>query len=276
MFLICLTHDIEALDHPFWSQRGILRGLQNGRTRKIALDYLRGNSAATQNPFDTFDTILEMERNHGATSTFFSLPFASSRNLYRLKELGDQAEIGLHGMGESFRLLSALKQQKATLESTIGRSVTGIRMHMLSLAIPRTFDFEKQAGLTYDATYLPPRFGQKRIYHPFLAVDGLLEIPLSVTDSDYGEMGPEKTWERIEAVLDEHRKNEGVCTILWHPHSFYDEKCAFHRLQYKHLEGFKDVYERILQYGENHADEMCSCIRVAEKLKDTSTVEKYW
>ena len=226
MFLICLTHDIEALDHPFSSHRGIARGLLNGRTRKLALEYVMRNPSAMKNPFDTFDTILDMERKYGAKSTFFSLPFAYAKNLHRLKRLRAEAEVGLHGMDPSPRSLSALQAQKATVETALGAAVTGIRMHMLSLVIPRTFDFEKHAGFDYDSTFLPPRYGQKRSYKPFFAVEGLLEIPLTIMDSDYAEMGTEKTWERIEATLDEYRRNEGVCTILWHPHSFYDEECG--------------------------------------------------
>jgi len=267
VFLICLTHDIEALDHPFSSPRAILRAVLNSRTRKLALNYIMGNSSARKNPFDTFDTILKLERDYKATSTFFSMPFASARNLHRLRQLRDQAEVGLHGIGESFQSLSVLQHQKGMLEATLGAPVTGARIHRLNLMIPRTFDFEKYAGFGYDSTYFPPRYGQRRTYRPFFAVEGLLEIPLAIMDSDFAEMSTEKAWTRIESILEEHRRNEGVCTILWHPHSFYDEGCAFHTSHYAHLAGFKEIYERILRYGQDNADDMCSCRRIQEEIQ---------
>jgi peptidoglycan/xylan/chitin deacetylase (PgdA/CDA1 family) len=267
MFLICLTHDIEGVDHPYSSTKGIIRGLTNKDSSRTALHYLIGRSTAKKNPYDTFDRILDLEGRYGATSTFFSVPLNTlgfSTCLRKLRAAG--SEIGLHGVGGRFVGASEFIRQKKVVETLLGEDVIGVRNHSLELMIPRTFEFQKLAGFKYDASYFPPRYGDKRRYAPFMAVDGIAELPLAFMDSDFQEMtslaSVEKTWNRIERVLDEYRRNEGVCTVLWHPHAFYDENNEIHRLRYRVFKEFDKLYEMILKYGSENSDKMCGCAEI--------------
>jgi peptidoglycan/xylan/chitin deacetylase (PgdA/CDA1 family) len=266
MFLICLTHDIEALMPPYSRLSRLVAGAIAGKTRRLVFDYVMGKESARRNPYDTFVEILELERRYNATSTFFATPSVEVLGSPRLSELTHtRSEVGLHGIGLSSRAIPELLRQKKVVESAIGSEVSGIRQHGLDIMIPRTFDFYKVAGFRYDASYFPPRYGLKRIYRPFFAVEGLVEFPLAFMDSDFQDMAStgsdafDKTWGRIERTLEEYRRNEGVCTILWHPHAFFDEKNDFHRLFYGHFRGFKELYERVLKYGSENSDRMCSC-----------------
>jgi peptidoglycan/xylan/chitin deacetylase (PgdA/CDA1 family) len=274
MFLICLTHDIEALMPPFSTFGQIAAGAIVGKTRKLVFDYVMGKESARKNPYDTFGEILELERRYNATSTFFATPSVGVLGSPRLSELARTgAEIALHGVALSSRSIPELLKQKKALESAIGTQVSGIRQHSLDIMIPRTFDFYKVAGFRYDASYFPPRYGQKRMYSPFLAVEELVEFPLAFMDSDFADMATtgsnalNRTWARIEHILEEYRRNEGVCTILWHPHAFFDEKNDFHKLFYDHFRGFKELYERILKYGYENSDRMCSCQEALSKCQ---------
>jgi hypothetical protein len=266
MFLICLTHDIEQLTPPYSTLGHIAAGALAAKTRRLVLDYVMGKESARKNPYDTFQDMLELERQYDATSTFFATPSVGVLSSSRLTELNRTgSEVALHGIGESSRSVHELLRQKKALETVIDMEISGIRQHSLDIMIPRTFDFYKVAGFRYDATYFPPRYGQKRIYTPFFAVEGLVEFPLAFMDSDFSDMASigsdalNKTWGRIERILEEYRRNEGVCTILWHPHAFFDEKNDFHRLFYMHFRGFRELYERILRYGSENSDRMCTC-----------------
>ncbi len=243
------------------------------------MHYLMGRSSAKKNPYDTFDRILELERRYGATSTFFSVPIntaAVSSCLRKLRAAG--SEVGLHGVGGRFIGPSEIIRQKNITESLLGEQVVGVRNHSLELMIPRTFEFQKLAGFKYDASYFPPKYGNKRQYTPFMAVDGLTELPLAFMDSDFSEMtsiaNVDKTWKRIERVLEEYRKNEGVCTILWHPHVFYDENNEIHRMRYRAFKEFDQLYEMILRYGSENSDKMCSCAEILALWKQTE--ETVW
>jgi hypothetical protein len=138
-----------------------------------------------------------------------------------------------------------------------------------------TSEFQKSCEFKYNASYFPPRYGNKRVYAPFSAVDGLLELPLAFMDSDFAEMqlmssnALEVTWTLIERVLEEYRKNEGVCTFLWHPLAFYDETNEFHNSCYRYFERFEKLYKMILQYGTDNCDKLCSCVEVTRLCKST-------
>lgn len=281
MFLICLTHDIDQFEHPFSSLRGLARGLLHPPTAKVALTYITGRQSSRKNPYDTYDRILEIERKYEATSTFFVVPAdtkANSKCSQRLRSAG--CEVGLHNIANSYTSPSELLRQKGIVEKHLGLEISGVRSHRLDLMIPRTFEFQKYCGFKYDSSYFPPRYGNKRIYAPFFVTDGLIELPLAFMDSDFQYMtlqGPDamqKTWKRIERVLEEFRKNEGVCTILWHPPAFYDEGNDLHALHFKHFKGFDKLYEMILEYGSEHSDKMCGCLEVLNLWKGPA--ESMW
>jgi peptidoglycan/xylan/chitin deacetylase (PgdA/CDA1 family) len=281
MFSICLTHDIEALEHPYSSLRGLVKGFTQDRSRKLALDYVMGKESARRNPYDTFERIIELERKYNARSTFFASPMTSKKNTELVQTIRDRGwEVALHGTHESFLLASTLWKQKAVIEQALGTKVYGIRHHRLDLRIPRTFELQRICGFSYDSSFFPPRYGQKRLHRPFLAVEGLLEIPLAFMDSDFSEMtltrfgGLDKAWARIEAILEEFRANEGVCTVLWHPHAFYDEKNDYHKTHYGSFEKFAHLYEKILEYGSGNGARMCSCNEISEG--GNRTKERFW
>jgi|GEM_PF-5262116 len=281
MFLICLTHDIDQLEHPFSSTLGLAHGLFNSAKMRIALRYLAGVASARKNPYDTYDRILDLEKKYGATSTFFVVPAQSKANAECLARLrAARTEVALHNIGTSYISPSELARQKNVIEKFLGSEISGVRSHRLDLMIPRTFEFQKHCGFKYDSSFFPPRYGNKRIYTPFPATDGLLELPLAFMDSDFQEMamvGPDalqKTWTRIERILEDYRRRQGVCTILWHPTAFYDDGCELHNLNYQHFKGFDKLYEMILEYGSTKSDRMCGCLEAIEHWKGSE--ESMW
>lgn len=281
MFTICLTHDVDAY-YPN-NYIGFISRLIGRRDMNLTRDIL--SRISPENPFDTFDKIVSMEKDFNATSTFFFLQHANKtdsgynfedkpiRNLIQ-KISKSGFEVSLHGSRFSFTDRTMLLEQKSRLEQVLGKEIYGNRQHFLNLDIPRTFEIEKDIGLCYDATYYPPKFSRKHIFKPFYAIEGVLEIPLAIHERDYYGISVDNIWNRLEKILNEGRIQEGVCTVSFHPHSFYNDKIRFHRTHYPGFNGFTELYQRILMYGEKYAARMCSCKEVYIDWKDVG--ETWW
>lgn len=266
-FTITLTHDVDAY-YPINRFNVIKQAVDSLDFRE-----LWPAISETANPFDTFDRILRLEKEYGARSTYFFLTNRGDQNsdysffdppvrdmIGRLESEGN--EIGLHGGKGSHNNLKLLKSEVASLEAVTTNPVESIRNHghWLDKIPTKTFEFQRMAGFKYDCTYIPQSFGRSRVFEPFQAVDGLIEIPTAFCDRDYQDavniQGVEETWERLEKVLDEYRKNEGLCCISWHPHAFYANEDVGSRLFYHDFNGFGDLYRRILCYGNEHGATM--------------------
>jgi len=290
MFTICLTHDVDAYYSPF-SYEKILSTLIKVKPVSHILQNYPDWKTRFSNPYDTFERILEMETDYHAKSTFFFLNKGKGGSNYNFSDdpikkifvMLDKRgwEIALHGSYNSINNPKNLFNDKKELESIIGKKVDGIRLHGLHLRIPQTFEHQRLCGFLYDTSYFGPKYGRKRINKPFYCIDGLLEIPITFMDSDWQFMTDEryngsidKTWNRIKQILDYCKTNEFVCTILWHPHTFYNENCALSKKHYSHFKGFAEIYQMILEYGETNNAKMCPCIDVYNDYN--MTLERRW
>jgi peptidoglycan/xylan/chitin deacetylase (PgdA/CDA1 family) len=280
---------VEAYYHPYsGSKIGLVYHLIKTKNKSLVVDYILGKGSARKNPFDTFDKITGIEKKYNAKSTFFFLKrgggsdynFSDTPVKNRIKKLDEEGfEIALHGSYESVNSIKNLYNEKKQLEEVLGKHVIGIRQHGLKLMIPRTFESQRFCGFKYDSSYSPPKYSKKRMYKPFYAVEGLLEIPLTFMDSDWQYMtlknyngSLDKTWSRIKLILDECKSREQVCTILWHPHAFYDENCDYYPMYYSHFKGFTELYERILEYGKENEAKMCTGREVFEDWRETNEI----
>lgn len=276
MFTMCLTHDVDVFQKPN-AIRILRRSFKQGifSPRKII------ELISCQNPYDTFDDILSMEAKYDAKSTFFFLVRNHDTPLFReitRKTREHNCEVALHGSSRSETVLSMLKRQKNLLELSVKQSVVGNRFHKLKLDMPRSFEIERAINLRYDSTFHPPYYGMQKISHPFFIIDGLLEIPITIMERDYAELIPEigleKTWKRIESVLMKIRDLEGVCTISWHNHSFFDENNIFHQTFYSAFRGMKKLYQKILEWAIKSDARFCTCEEVCSR--GIYGKENYW
>lgn len=273
-FSIAPSHDVDVF-YPAGRWRKIKKLVSERKFRSIPATL--GNPV---NPFQTIERIREIERQYDAESTFFFLTKDSDYNFddtevaRTISDLeAEGVEVGLHGSIESHNTLSALIEEKQSLEAVTENDVVGIRQHYHKLdKMPtKTFELQRIAGFEYDSTFVPQAFGNSREYEPFQAVTGLTEIPVSFADRDYQDVirvtDFETAWDRVENVLDIYRKHEGVCCVSWHPHVYYDEDNIGHRLFYPDFEGFTELYDRILEYGYEHGAELTSLAEIAERTE---------
>jgi peptidoglycan/xylan/chitin deacetylase (PgdA/CDA1 family) len=264
-FAICLTHDVDRVRKTRFHSLYYL--VEQHRWHHFTTLLKDGNT------YWNFDKIMTVEKKHGVRSTFFFLheqrlfrdrPLRSMLHprewvlYYSSCHLGDPGvidivrdldkegwEIGLHGSYESYASKDLLQKEKHTLESVIGKSLTGIRQHYLRLNIPTTWQFQREIGLRYDSSYGVRGLIEARdeLIHPFHPFDvPFLVIPVTVMDrylfntcSSIGD-----AWERCRELLKWAKRNSGVVTVIWHSQQFNEDE----------FPGWSTVYERIIIEGK--------------------------
>ncbi|HNX39109.1 MAG TPA: polysaccharide deacetylase family protein [Methanothrix sp.] len=269
-FAVCLTHDIDCV---YISKDCILDVLNNlaarpGLKKSFALRMPFYLLQQRSNPIWNFESIMELEREYGAKSTFFFM--AGDRDLgravnYRIEDLKDDLRqisssgwgIGLHCGYHSYDCLEELKAEKLRLEKALGQEIPGCRNHYLRFQVPDTWELLHQAGFKYDATlgyadFAGFRNGMCYPFKPFNLKTGrpidIWEIPLAIMDGtlfDYMSLDAAGAWEIARQIIDTAESLGGVITILWHNTFMLGDKLKF--------------YRKILDYCQEKNAWMTSC-----------------
>jgi peptidoglycan/xylan/chitin deacetylase (PgdA/CDA1 family) len=183
----------------------------------------------------SFERIIDVEREHGARSTFFVMtgfghradPEPYAQRLPRLLETLREAEVGLHGSYAAADDATRLADEKAALEALAG-PVAGQRYHYLRVDPHRNLAAAETAGFRYDSSLgfsdaLGFRAG---IAHPFRPWGTrLVEVPLAAMDVTLGErryqgLSAREAEPRLLALLDWAAEHGGGFAILWHTDRF--------------------------------------------------------
>jgi peptidoglycan/xylan/chitin deacetylase (PgdA/CDA1 family) len=256
-FAVCLTHDIDAINH---SRMGTItnagKHILNGQI-KDACKRPFCNIITKWNPWWNFKEIMDLEEEYGAKSTFFIMGLDEGDQDFNYRaedlshELGDIVdrgwEVGLHGGHEAYRDIKALKRQKANLERALGKRIMGYRNHYLRFQVPETWELLSASEFKYDATfgYADCAGFRNGMCHPFKPFDlntsryiDLYEIPLTIMDGtlfgSYMRTEIPVAWNIMKHFIDIAHKNNGVINILWH-NTFINS-------------GFKALYIKMLEY----------------------------
>jgi peptidoglycan/xylan/chitin deacetylase (PgdA/CDA1 family) len=273
-FAVALTHDIDSLRYWYPGQFAavpyrILRELRKGnvadalRDARASVSLLRKGRIGARDPFWNLDTICEIEREHGALSTFFFLGEhrydldGRDGDFYhrRLPEAIEQvrsrgAEVGLHASTRATLSLNALREQKNHIEDVLGERIGGVRFHNLLLNVPDSLEHLQRAGFDYDTTlgYAAAEGFRAGTSWPFplysLARDkplAVIEVPLAVMDTTflsrrYQGLSSELVFRAITTLLERVAQSGGGVSVLWHNSGFDDQLTG----------GFGTVYRRLL------------------------------
>jgi hypothetical protein len=276
-FAVALTHDVDV---PWrWTRGGVRRSaarlkshLLSGRAAgvliegralaKVPVHRLRGTD-----PNWCFETVLEAERSHSASSTFFLLaahrdrrdgpaPETYARLRPRLVEtiasLG--GEVGLHGSYLAAENQELLEGEARALEAFAG-PVLGQRYHYLRVDPHSNLAPLPALGFRYDTTLgFPDAPGFRAgIAHPFRPWDvesdrplDLVEIPLAYMDVTLGEerylgLSAGDAEKHLLELLDWAAEHGGGFSVLWHTDRF-DPGTArgWDRLYFRLLEAVRD------------------------------------
>jgi peptidoglycan/xylan/chitin deacetylase (PgdA/CDA1 family) len=255
-FAVALTHDVDV---PWrWTRLGIrgsaARLKEHVLARRGSAAWREGRLLAGMpihrlrgtDPNWCFEEVLGLERERGASSTFFVLAGHNDRHdggspeVYdglrpQLVEtiLGNGGEVGLHGSYLASRDPALLADELRALEA-LGADVHGQRYHYLRVDPHANLATLAPLGLRYDTSLAFPdamgfRAGIAQPFRPWdMAEDrplDLVEVPLAVMDVTLSEerylgLSTRHAEERILALLDWTAEHGGGFSILWHTDRF--------------------------------------------------------
>ena len=267
-FAVCLTHDVDEIRKTYQYFSRPLVHFRRGEFSK-AIGHIKSfftDKFSGNNPYWTFERLMDVEDELGVRSTFFFLQEDGDVKLFKpgtwklyarkyrfdnldvikvIKKLSSGGwEIGLHGSYYSFLDLEKLSRDKKDLEEISNQVVHGIRQHHLNLKIPETWQYHEKIDLEYDSSLgfkndVGFRWGTCFPFHPLDAGSGkplsILELPLVVMDTPL--FTTEKDiWDEILDIVDIVEKQNGLLTILFH-HSVFNER---------EYPGWTDMYQKLI------------------------------
>lgn len=262
MFTIKLSHDVDSPSrYGFRSWRGVARAVGGDLFRRckpkdaLLAPWIRLRSGARlhpQDPYNTFDWLMDVSERHGLVSAFYFICGRSSdsdadyepehpaiRNLMRRIHARGH-EIGLHPSYGSYKKpeiirAEAQRLRRITQQEGITQSQWGGRMHYLRWEHPTTLRAWADAGMDYDSTlgYADRpgfRCGTCFEYPAFDPVAGevlslrvrpLVVMEGTVMDPNYMGLGAgEGARTKFIQIKDATHAVGGSFSLLWHNSQF--------------------------------------------------------
>ena len=290
-FALVLTHDVDRVYKTYQYLPSIFNSLKQAKLADLVyhlknLCFKHGRN----NPYWTFDNLIELEKSLGVKSTYYFLnekgkhnPFSlQSWILYRgvydieslpIKELIKSLsingnEIGVHGSYNSFSNAELMRIEKQTLESITGSKVKGIRQHYLNYDNHVTPGIQCQSGFEYDSSIgFKPDIGVGfrrgtsfpfKIMQPDHKITDLLQIPLIIMD---GALDKATKIEECYKLVEQVEKYGGVLTILWHTQRFSS----------KDYPSMSHIYEGIIKEARGKGAWIATANEVNEWIKGIPT-----
>ena len=260
-FELHISHDV---DHP------LLYTSRSNKLRKLGFYALKKkdvftskriikNLFSSNDPYDTFDFLMNMSEELNTTSRFYFMAGGTSekdikyslnspfiQNLFRkIKERNHI--IGFHPSYNSYNDNLLWKKEKEYLANVSKTDILEGRQHYLRLEIPKTLSIWDENNMQFDSTLgyadsMGFRCGVCYPFHPFDLVSKkklkLLEIPLIIMEGTaigYMQLTPNEFYNQATALRNEVKKYHGIFSFLWHNSSFFTSNYAPFEEHYKNL-----------------------------------------
>lgn len=218
-----------------------------------------------EDPYDTFDYILDCSRKYSAQSPliFFTLmgdygiydkPASPHNNEFRqlIQHLGDYAKVGVHGSYYSYAEPTRLGREIQRLSDILHRPIVRNRFHFLRFSLPTAYRNLVRQSILHDYTMgyaeLPGfRSGTCTIV-PFFDLSSDQESPLHIhpfmamdtTFNKHMRVSPQEATEHLHALVDEVRAVNGTFSCIFHNQNLCED------FEWK---GWRPVYEDLLTYA---------------------------
>ncbi len=243
---LLLTHDIDNIDYytfPNFLYKikellGISKTtLSKSDILKYLINYLSGSK---NNPYWSFDKLIDTEKENGFKSCFYFLK-KNQKNVDSTYNFSDKkikkafkiinsnnCEIGLHGTVSSATNKYGLREQKTELEKHSETNIFGGRQHRLIFNTPSTILNHEYANLKYDSSLC---FAENEGFRnsfclPFKLFDfqndktiNIWEFPLIAMDTTlfyYKKYDKKQAIKSIKNLIFEINQFHGIFTLLWH------------------------------------------------------------
>ena len=224
---------------------GIFKAFQNKELDEVR-NRIRVLLRLEQDPFDTFDLQMQLQKKYQYRSIYFilladygpndkNIPYNNRYFQNLIRYLADHAEIGIHPSYASSLQPSLMVMEIARLSKILKRDVELSRQHFLKLSLPETYRNLINSDILDDYTMgyaeVPgfrasictpfPFFDLDQdshtnlMIHPFIVMDGTLH--------DYMKLTPKKATDTIKDLIAEVRKVGGTFIPLWHNPALNEE-----------------------------------------------------
>ena len=223
-----------------------------------------------EDPFDTFDYILNLSQQYSYRNNliFFPLmgdygisdkPASPYCNEFRqlLQHLADYAKMGVHGSYYSADEPDRLEREIERLSDILHRSIVRNRFHFLRFNLPYAYRNLVQHDIVHDYSMgfaeLPgfrcgtcttvPFFDLNSdqestlTMHPFMAMDTTFHTHMGIS--------PDEAKVQLHALVDEVRAVDGTFSCIFHNQNLSDQ------FEWK---GWRSVYEDLLEYGTRQSN----------------------
>lgn len=271
-FQIIPTHDVD-LPRLWWNFKDFVKTIGGRMIKKnpiegvsfFAKSYLK-KIRTGQDPFDTFDYLMQLSEKNNLTSHFFFMSGGTSDkdNYYSIKhpvivnlikEIKDRGhQIGFHPSYNAYNDSKQFALEKSLLEEVTQQPIVCGRQHFLRFEVPKTWQIWEQNKMNWDSTmsYADHEGFRCGVCYPFPVFDilerkelNLIERPLIIMDGSlvsYQDLTPEDAYNKVNKLLREVKKYNGEFIFLWH-------NSAFNTLQWL---PFQNIYKRILDENSNN------------------------
>lgn len=195
-----------------------------------------------QDPFDTYDALLSLQKEYNVPTIFFFLlseyttydKNISAGNLkYKLliKNVADYAKVGIHPSYFTMKNDQKLKKEKTRLEQIVNFPVTKSRHHYLRIELPETYQNLVDLEITEDysmgyADHFGFRAGTCTPFY-FYDLDFEIQTPLKVfpfavmdgTLKDYLNFTTKKSFDTFLNLAEEVKQVNGLFITVFHNES---------------------------------------------------------
>ena len=213
----------------------------------------------TKDPFDTYDTIQELQQKSKAKILFFiqvgkygefDKNLALNKTMKSLiTKLSGFASIGIHPSYASNSSFDKLEKEHQDLSNVLGTRVTKSRQHYLKMSFPETYENLIKLGVTKDYTmgypdYIGFRAGMATAF-PFFNLETNTQRPLQITPfqviegalKDYMALSPKEAKLLIGEIKKSIKEVDATFVSIFHNSSLTDKG---------EWQGWLDVYEDVV------------------------------
>jgi len=239
----------------------LIRALTKGDTERLS-NIINTGLGKRKDPFDTYQFLHQLHEKYGLAPIFFFLLSHKGDSTHDvnihpndellqklIKETAKVANVGIHPSYASNIHSVKLKEEKALLDTLLGKTVDISRQHYLKLHLPKTYLQLIKAGINHDYTmgYASQVGFRSGTCTPFFWYDLQLEKqshlkvhPFAVMDATllkYLKLQPHQATMLINELVESVKMVDGTFYSLWHNESLSESG---------NWKGWKEVYEKMI------------------------------